>query len=550
MRKICFILLALTLMLSFCINTSAQSDISALVDYTDHSVNIEGSVGAAYKYKYVSLQVVNPNKNFEDFLTQEDVINWSDQKRISADGSFEFSYKITGDTGLYTVIVGVDGMEETFTTTFNYYSPSEVGKALEDIKEYVKKNDGAGIASVISTKKELLQIDTTEFYALPPENQELVCVGITESEVASINDFMDLFKEGVEVQKINLLTDTDTYYEEVKKLAGDDYKVISEMLDAFDTDEIEATNKLSVLSSMMDTDYKTKKSLLKGYADKVIIPRVEASTVWGELEEILYKAEDVLKLDFTDYEKINDKSSVIRKLLDKTYENGEKIKEAFNKAVKEVKNAESESSSSGSSKGGSSSSSKGSFVMPSIPVITTPDAQTGVFADLGEAKWAEESILALYEKNIVRGDGNNFYPNNKVTRAEFLKMVVLFFELEKEDATLNFNDVKENDWYYDYVLTAYSNGVVNGINDEEFNPNGFISRQDMAVIFYRAAICAGKTFENGEMAFLDEENISSYAKQAVAALSKKGIINGYDNKFHPTDSTTRAQAAQILYNML
>ena len=72
----------------------------------------------------------------------------------------------------------------------------------------------------------------------------------------------------------------------------------------------------------------------------------------------------------------------------------------------------------------------------------------------------------------------------------------------------------------------------------------------MAVIFYRAAICAGKTFENGEMAFLDEENISSYAKEAVAALSKKGIINGYDNKFHPTDSTTRAQAAQILYNML
>ena len=92
--------------------------------------------------------------------------------------------------------------------------------------------------------------------------------------------------------------------------------------------------------------------------------------------------------------------------------------------------------------------------MPSIPVITTPDAQTGVFADLGEAKWAEESILALYEKNIVKGDGNNFYPNNKVTRAEFLKMVVLFFELEKEDATLNFNDVKENDWYYDYIQTV------------------------------------------------------------------------------------------------
>ena len=169
---------------------------------------------------------------------------------------------------------------------------------------------------------------------------------------------------------------------------------------------------------------------------------------------------------------------------------------------------------------------------------------------MGDAKWAEKSILTLYEKNIVKGDGTNFYPNNKVTRAEFLKMVVLFFNLEKEDATLNFYDVNENDWYYDYVLTAYSNGVVNGVNDKEFNPDGFITRQDMAVIFYRAAICAGKTFDGGDMAFLDKNDVADYAKEAVAALSKMGIVNGYDNKFYPSDSTTRAQAAQILYNML
>ena len=77
-----------------------------------------------------------------------------------------------------------------------------------------------------------------------------------------------------------------------------------------------------------------------------------------------------------------------------------------------------------------------------------------------------------------------------------------------------------------------------------------VTRQDMAVIIYNAMIKSGITLETQELEFSDKHLISDYAKNAVSALTKAGVINGLsDNTFNPAGEATRAEAAKMIYGM-
>lgn len=93
---------------------------------------------------------------------------------------------------------------------------------------------------------------------------------------------------------------------------------------------------------------------------------------------------------------------------------------------------------------------------------------------------------------------------------------------------------------------------MNGHKDGSFGVSDKITRQEMAAMTYRAIQTAGLTLnEQALTAFSDEQDIANYAKEAVSAMQKAGIINGVGNgKFAPQDTATRAQAAVILYQLL
>ncbi len=201
----------------------------------------------------------------------------------------------------------------------------------------------------------------------------------------------------------------------------------------------------------------------------------------------------------------------------------------------------------GSGGGGRGSSSKGGSA--SLPPVTLPavkaEVQEKTFADMEQYEWAEEAVSALAEKGIVAGytDGS-FRPGNNVTRAEFVKMAVETFGLTEKEFDTKFSDVPENAWYAKYVYIAASNGIVKGY-DGRFNPDANITREDMAVIIYNI-IANGQGGEG--ISFADSDEISGYARSAVAYLSGKGIINGSGGRFYPKNNATRAEACQILYN--
>lgn len=198
--------------------------------------------------------------------------------------------------------------------------------------------------------------------------------------------------------------------------------------------------------------------------------------------------------------------------------------------------------------GGTGSSSGGTITVK--PDVNQSTEKKNVFADVGDGYWGKTAITELYERKIVNGRSENmFMPEENVTRAEFVKLLVL--SLGKGESTQNagFADVSENAWYCGFVNTAYELGIVNGDENGYFYPDNNITRQDMAVMIARA------TGENSDAVsegmFSDFEEISDYAKSYVLKLCEKGIVSGMGNgMFSPKSTATRAQAAQIIYNLL
>ena len=175
------------------------------------------------------------------------------------------------------------------------------------------------------------------------------------------------------------------------------------------------------------------------------------------------------------------------------------------------------------------------------------------FSDLENALWAKESIVTLYKNNIISGDGDGqFRPNDSIKREEFVKLLCCAFDLKLNymGKQSDFSDVEKDKWYYDYLNIAIQNNIISGKDDGSFGIGENISREDMAVLLYRAMIKKGYAApaETDGM-FSDFDTISVYAREAVTALSSMGIINGVgDNLFAPLNTANRAQAAQIIFN--
>lgn len=175
------------------------------------------------------------------------------------------------------------------------------------------------------------------------------------------------------------------------------------------------------------------------------------------------------------------------------------------------------------------------------------------FSDMNSSHWAYSYVLRMVQSGIINGyEDNTFRPDGSITRAEFSKLVIKAFNI-MSDKHAEFADVPQNSWYYEYVSALAGCGIVNGVSDTEFAPEAVITRQDMAVMIYRAMKFTGyseKQIET-EVSFNDSADIAGYAKEAVTYLGGLGIINGTDsNRFAPNDNATRAEAAKILSSLV
>lgn len=174
-----------------------------------------------------------------------------------------------------------------------------------------------------------------------------------------------------------------------------------------------------------------------------------------------------------------------------------------------------------------------------------------ILSDL-KGHWAEKAISALYEKGIVSGDETGrFRPDDKITRAEFIKLLVgiMGLELPKQMEEL-FVDVSETGWYAPYIEAARIAGVAEGYADGSFRPNNQITRQEMAKML---AAGLGTEIINGDTAsrFADSADIASWAFDAVSYVAEIGLFVGDEQgNFYPERDATRAESATVIYRAL
>jgi len=180
------------------------------------------------------------------------------------------------------------------------------------------------------------------------------------------------------------------------------------------------------------------------------------------------------------------------------------------------------------------------------------------FADIS-THWAKSDIEYLATRGIVNGvKEDTFEPNRKITRAEFVKMLVNILNLDtNETSNKAFTDVAENSWYYRYVAAASNAGLVNGVSETLFAPNSPITRQEMAVMATNSLKIKNKLMasiqekESELEQFKDVSEISHWAKDACLAALEDGIITGRGAELlAPKDDTTRAESAVIIKRIL
>ncbi len=178
------------------------------------------------------------------------------------------------------------------------------------------------------------------------------------------------------------------------------------------------------------------------------------------------------------------------------------------------------------------------------------------FSDLGKHEWARLNVESMAAKGIITGvPGGKFAPADTLTRAEFAAMIVRLYKLEDAAATNTFSDVKSTDWFYKAVLTASKAGIVNGLPDGRFDPNGKVTREQMAAMVARALVSVKAkdlTADAGKYTakFGDKGTISSFAVNESNLVAKYGIMSGKPgDKFDPKGNATRVEAAVVMYRL-
>ncbi len=177
------------------------------------------------------------------------------------------------------------------------------------------------------------------------------------------------------------------------------------------------------------------------------------------------------------------------------------------------------------------------------------------FKDVPANSWYSEAVGFIAARSITAGTGNGSYsPDAVLTRGELLVMMMRAYSIAPdENVDDNFKDAG-NTYYSGYLAAAKRMGISSGTGNNMFEPDKQITRQEMFTLLYNTLKAANQLPEgtSGKQMsdFRDADEIAAWAKDAVMLLVKAEAINGSNGRLNPEATATRAEMAQILYNLL
>ena len=173
-------------------------------------------------------------------------------------------------------------------------------------------------------------------------------------------------------------------------------------------------------------------------------------------------------------------------------------------------------------------------------------AEMSDFSDIPDG-WSHDAVVYAVDKGILKGDNNQVFPNRLLTRAELAAIINRTLNLSEKTDISAYTDVSGEAWYYDDMAIAVNAGIFQGY-DKNLNPEASVTREEVFAVIARAYnLHAADTDLSG---YNDSDSISDWAKDSAAALIEKDYVNGDgNNDLRPKDNITRAELAQILYNI-
>lgn len=176
------------------------------------------------------------------------------------------------------------------------------------------------------------------------------------------------------------------------------------------------------------------------------------------------------------------------------------------------------------------------------------------FTDLDTTKWYHKYTDFVLDNGIMNGVGNNkFAPNGAMTRG---MVVTVLYRLAGEPEVKTeapFADVPQNQWYAKAATWAYENGIAKGMTDTLFAPNAPATREQLVTFLYRYAKFSGMdtSAEADLTAFTDGTTVSGYAVEAMAWAVGSGLVEGMGNsKLTPKATAARVQLAALIYRLI
>lgn len=498
-------------------------------------------------------------------VTEEELKNIDYSKESIGDFGLQSAFTLTTDengqinrdiimnapSGIYTYRYrAADG--NSGTGSFRYSDEEDTANFVKNVNSAKKVDE---LYSLINRDGENIQLDMECYKALNENGKKYALEYILNKDFKDFEALSEEFGRGVleavlkykpsgetvmtAVDKYEALTDAVNakYYKEYKNMSTAQRKMMGDII-----------VKNAQISSI---------NTFNSRFDEVVATAYVSDAEWTELETYIRDYSGILGISLQSYNNIRNKSDVLKKLENKNYYSVSEFASAFNKAVSSALSGNSGGSGSSGSSGGGGG---GSIVVVndtnSDPIVKTPEpqneGQSKAFSDMDSVPWAEEAITSLYKAGIVNGKTKNeFYPNDNITREEFLKLIIEGLKLTDDTAKCDFKDVLQDSWYYKYIASGVSKGIVNGISQTSFGVGKNISRQDMAVMTVRALEYINVELKENVKPVEFTDNISDYAVNAVKVLQTAGIINGVsDTSFAPLSSATRAQAAKVIYGVL
>ena len=174
------------------------------------------------------------------------------------------------------------------------------------------------------------------------------------------------------------------------------------------------------------------------------------------------------------------------------------------------------------------------------------------FRDYDRTAWYAEAVSAAVDNGLLYGKSATVIdPNGDMTRAEMAAIINRSFGCYKTADISQYKDVSKSKWYYKDVALAVQMGTYNGRSSSSMAPDAPISRQEAMTVVARALELDYDAYAKTDLsAFSDRSEISNWALPYVRAMVGADYIHGRTKGLEPLDNITRAEFAQIFYNII